>query len=178
MNSFVRILTEDLKPLLKKPLGILIPGGVDETVHELVKIIKSKGKVKLIAVGDVVSKTITAIGLKADLYITDSRSLRAPVEEPKLANITEAVYRVRNPPGHISSEAEEAVKIALSSGCTSWIKVEGEEDLLTLIAIAEAPLNSIVLYGQPNEGVVVVQVDEKVKQWIRSIIDRMPIIQT
>ncbi len=178
MNGFLRILTEDLRPLLKKPVGILIRGGVDETVHELIKFIKSKGGVKLIVVGDVVSKTITTMGLKADLYITDSRSLRMPVEEPKLTSITEVVYRVRNPPGHISSEAEEAVKIALSSGCLSWIKVEGEEDLLTLVAIAEAPLNSIVLYGQPNEGVVVVQVDEKIKQWIKSIIDRMPIIQT
>jgi uncharacterized protein (UPF0218 family) len=178
INSFLRVLTEDLRLLLKKPVGILIRGRVDETTHELIELLKSKGKVKLIVVGDIVSKTITVMGLKADLYITDSRSLRVPVEEPKLASIVERVYMVQNPPGHISSEAENAVKMALASGCTSWIKVEGEEDLLTLIAIAEAPLNSIVLYGQPNEGVVVVQVDEKIKLWIRSIIDSMPTIQT
>lgn len=175
-NGFLRVLTEDLRRFLKKPVGILIRGAVGETKYELKELLKSK-KIKLIAVGDVVSKTIIEMDLKADLYITDSRSLRVPVEEPNLASIAERVYRVRNPPGHISSEAEDAVKNALADECTSWIKVEGEEDLLTLTVIAEAPLNSIILYGQPDEGVVVVQVDETIKQWAKSIIDNMPTIQ-
>lgn len=176
-NSFLRVLTEDLRRLLKKPAGTLIRGAIGETTYELKELLKSKEKIKLIAVGDVVSKTIMEMGLKADLYITDAKSLRMPVEELNLASVAERVYRVRNPPGHISSEAESAVKNALANKCTSWVKVKGEEDLLTLIAIAEAPLNSIVLYGQPDEGIVVVQVDEKIKQWARRIICSMPTIQ-
>ncbi|MBS7612567.1 DUF359 domain-containing protein [Candidatus Bathyarchaeota archaeon] len=176
-NDFLRVLTEDLRRLLKKPVGILIRGAISETKYELKELLKSKEKTKLIAVGDVISKTIIEIDLKADLYVTDSRSLRMPVEEPRLASIAGRVYMVRNPPGHISSEAENAVKKALADECSSWIKVEGEEDLLTLTVIAEAPLNSIVLYGQPNEGIVVVQVDEKTKQWAKNIIGNMPTIQ-
>lgn len=175
-SNFLRVLTEDLRQLLKKPAGILIRGTISETTSELKELLKSKGWVKLITVGDIVSKTMIEMGLKADIYVTDSRSLRASTEEPGLAGIVEKIYTVRNPPGHISSEAENTVKRALIDGCTSWIRVEGEEDLLTLIAIAEAPLKAIVLYGQPNEGVVVVEVDDKVKQWAKSIIERMPII--
>lgn len=37
--------------------------------------------------------------------------------------------------------------------------VDGEEDLLTLVAMAVAPLGSFVIYGQPREGVVLVEVD-------------------
>jgi uncharacterized protein (UPF0218 family) len=41
--------------------------------------------------------------------------------------------------------------------------VEGEEDLLTLVAMAVAPLGSFVIYGQPGEGLVVVEVDDAAK---------------
>ena len=49
------------------------------------------------------------------------------------------------------------------------IVVDGEEDLLALPAIALAPLTSVILYGQPDEGLVIVKVDEG----IRSIATKM-----
>lgn len=169
-----RVLTDDLRYILKKPIGILVRGAIGETSHELKELLKSKKWVRLIVVGDVISRTIMEMNLKANLYITDSKSLRIPVEEPKLATVVEKIYTAYNPPGCISSEAEDAIKRALADECISWIRVEGEEDLLTLTAIAEAPLNSVVLYGQPNEGVVVVEVDEKVKLWAKKILEKMP----
>ena len=36
--------------------------------------------------------------------------------------------------------------------------VDGEEDLLVLVAVAFAPLGGLVVYGQPGEGLVVVRV--------------------
>jgi hypothetical protein len=51
--------------------------------------------------------------------------------------------------------------------------VEGEEDLLTLVAVVEAPENSLVVYGQPREGLVVVKVDEKIKKRVKEIVDSM-----
>ena len=51
--------------------------------------------------------------------------------------------------------------------------VEGEEDLLTLVAVLKAPENSLVVYGQPHEGVVAVKVDKAIKEGIRKIIAAM-----
>ena len=41
--------------------------------------------------------------------------------------------------------------------------VEGEEDLLAIPAVTKAPLGSIVYYGQPKVGVVMVAVDEEAR---------------
>ncbi len=51
--------------------------------------------------------------------------------------------------------------------------VDGEEDLLTLVAVLCAPENSLVVYGQPHEGIVVVKVTEKTKRKIRRIVEAM-----
>jgi hypothetical protein len=37
----------------------------------------------------------------------------------------------------------------------------------------EAPENSLVVYGQPREGLVVVKVDEKIKKRVKEIVDSM-----
>ena len=67
------------------------------------------------------------------------------------------------------------VKIIYSGGKRGWpgdvfkvggslfLVVDGEEDLLALPSILFAPLNAYVLYGQPNEGIVVVSVTESLK---------------
>ena len=44
------------------------------------------------------------------------------------------------------------------------IYVEGEEDLATLPAVLLSPTGSMVAYGQPGEGVVLVEVDESKKK--------------
>ena len=43
------------------------------------------------------------------------------------------------------------------------IKVDGEEDLAPIILHLYLPLNAYVIYGQPNEGIVICISDEKVK---------------
>jgi len=42
--------------------------------------------------------------------------------------------------------------------------VEGEEDLLTLVVMVTAPLGSLVVYGQPNEGLVLVEVNGEARE--------------
>ncbi len=44
---------------------------------------------------------------------------------------------------------------------TLILLVDGEEDLLTLVAVLYAPENALVVYGQPNQGIVVVRVTSK-----------------
>ncbi|MCW4027273.1 MAG: GTP-dependent dephospho-CoA kinase family protein, partial [Candidatus Bathyarchaeota archaeon] len=53
------------------------------------------------------------------------------------------------------------------------VLVEGEEDLLTLVAVLSAPLGSLVVYGQPRTGIVGVGVTEAAKRKFRGIVERM-----
>ena len=56
------------------------------------------------------------------------------------------------------------------------VLVEGEEDLLTLAAVLCAPLGSLVVYGQPREGIVVIKVTELMKETVRGLVEAMKIV--
>jgi len=53
------------------------------------------------------------------------------------------------------------------------IVVNGEEDLLVIPVCVHAPDNSIVLYGQPNEGLVVVEITPEIRNKTQSLLDLM-----
>jgi uncharacterized protein (UPF0218 family) len=53
--------------------------------------------------------------------------------------------------------------------------VDGEEDLLTLIAVLYAPEKSWVVYGQPREGAVVVEVTPEKKAETAEILRGMDV---
>jgi len=72
---------------------------------------------------------------------------------------------VKNPAGMISSEMVLAIKDALqSSEKHICICVDGEEDLATIPVIAFCDIGSYVLYGQPDEGLVCVEVTKEKKE--------------
>ena len=50
------------------------------------------------------------------------------------------------------------------------LQIEGEEDLAVLPIILSAPLNSIIFYGQPNNGLVRVDVSEEVKERTKKLV--------
>jgi hypothetical protein len=74
---------------------------------------------------------------------------------------------VKNPPSKITKELQDAVKDAVPP---LKIIVEGEEDLATLPAILMAQFGSVVAYGQPNEGIVLVEVTKEKKREIADIL--------
>ena len=53
------------------------------------------------------------------------------------------------------------------------IIVQGEEDLLVLPVVLFAPANSVVLYGQPNEGLVIVKISEGIRNKVKAIMNSM-----
>ena len=53
------------------------------------------------------------------------------------------------------------------------ITVMGEEDLLVLPVCIYAPDNSIVLYGQPNEGLVLVEISTEIRNKVQTLLDLM-----
>ncbi|OLE90712.1 MAG: hypothetical protein AUF79_09060 [Crenarchaeota archaeon 13_1_20CM_2_51_8] len=81
-------------------------------------------------------------------------------------------YHVRNPAGVITLESWEAIKRAMKDD-DAVILVDGEEDLLALPSIVECPTNSLVLYGQPSQGLVVVDASPDVKNEASLILGRM-----
>ena len=62
---------------------------------------------------------------------------------------------------------------AASPAATTLIDVDGEEDLATLPAILVAPKGASVVYGQPGEGMVLVQVDREATERARDLLTRM-----
>jgi hypothetical protein len=67
----------------------------------------------------------------------------------------------------------QIIKKAFSSEPPVRIIVDGEEDLLVIPACILAPENSVVMYGQPNEGLVIVQITPKIRAKVQKILDAM-----
>jgi len=157
-----------LRSKLKKPLGTLIR---ESNVDDLLKIIGDEKPKKLISVGDATSRRLLKIRVTPDIIVIDNKIARTeirPIDIP-----AERVYKVKNPAGTLTDEAWRTMAEVMESDKVTKIIVDGEEDLITLLAVHEAPVNSIVLYGQPGKGVVVVKVTEDKKEEIRKIINEM-----
>jgi len=50
------------------------------------------------------------------------------------------------------------------------VEVEGEEDLAPMFVLATAPLGTIIVYGQPRQGVVMRILDLQAKQRARNLL--------
>src|SRR5712692_8631780 len=155
---------------LKEPFGKLLPGTPAKTMSELNSIIHQTQPRRIAAVGDVVSRETLVAGIKVDLRILDHISMRRPTTAFNLK--VKKTYHVKNPAGVITLEAWDTIKRAMKDE-EALIIVEGEEDLLALPCIVESPSNSLVLYGQPSKGLVVVDTNPKVKNEASLILSRM-----
>ncbi len=49
----------------------------------------------------------------------------------------------------------------------------GEEDLLVLPVCIHAPENAVVLYGQPNRGLVIVRITPEIRNKVETLLDLM-----
>ena len=155
---------------LKEPFGRLLPGTPARTMSQLNQIISQTRPRRVIAVGDVVSRETLVAGIAVNLRIIDHISMRKPTAAFNLK--VKKTYRIENPPGVIALHAWETIKQATKED-EALIVVEGEEDLLALPCIVESPDNSLVLYGQPSRGLVVVDTNPEVKNEASLILERM-----
>jgi len=167
----VYALTPELRDKFKEPFGTLLRGTFVETTKKLTAIVTAEKPSKLVSVGDKVSRTLHEHGVVPQLSVTDNRSLRRNVRPATFHR--KRVVRVKNPPGTITDEAAAAVQKALESDEHVHVVVDGEEDLLTLIAVLHAPENALVVYGQPYVGVVAVRVTAEKRAQARALLDAM-----
>jgi len=154
----------------------LITGSPDETMTKLKQLISEQNPPKIVAVGDVVSKNMREHHIIAHTIIVDNRVLRETIKPIKVK--AETTLYVKNPPGMLTREAWTTMQEALRRDRPTRVLVDGEEDLFTLVAVSEAPENTLVVYGQPNQGVVVVKVTEETRRKVQLIIDAMqPVVE-
>jgi len=138
---------------------------------KLKQLIKDEKPPKIIAVGDVVSKNMKEHRIPIHIIIVDNKVLRKTIKPIKVR--AETTLHVKNPAGTLTREAWTTIQEALKQDTTTQVLVDGEEDLFTLVAVSQAPENTLVVYGQPNQGVVAVKVNEETKRKVQLIIDAM-----
>lgn len=135
------------------PRGVLVSG-------QLRRIVEMQDWVKVICLGDVVSAYCMESARLPDVIVFDGKTQRAEskfVKEDLLRGMGFGLVEVSNPPGGLSVEAMETLCDAINSyNGRIAIKVNGEEDMLTLAALSCAPANSLIIYGIPNRGAAVV----------------------
>ncbi len=162
-------LPENLREDLKIPLGDLI-NDIDVNNKNIQTKINPKSV--LITVGDRTTENMLKLGLKPQIQIVDGLEKRnqrvVPTDDAVNTNLS-----CRNPPGEITEESIQVIQKAFSSEPPVRITVDGEEDLLVLPVCIAAPENSVVMYGQPNEGLVIVHITPEIRAKVQKILDVM-----
>lgn len=175
-------LPKNLISTLQKPLGKLFKVAPDQSSPELqvIKYLENNSSFVFV-VGDYVAKTLLGENFHPDLIIIDNftqRNIPIEIDLPEKSNIIEA----QNQPGEISKSAWEILRILCQSvfenvrnsnsktskRVLNIIRIFGEEDLLVLPLIIEAPFGTKILYGHPpmidnDHGIVLIEVTSEIK---------------
>ena len=171
------MLTDHLRAALKEPLGDLIPNE-ERTRSRL----DSLMTYPLVLVGDVTATVLTGMGYVPQLILVDNHTKRGK-EIPTLMVTPSRKVNVKNPAGMLGGELFEAMEGAIRSIVLEdeelsgpiLIEVDGEEDLSTLAAIELLPEGSTVAYGQPDAGLVVVNVEKGIKDKVKEMLQEMEV---
>ena len=156
------MLDENLRAQLKKPFGYLCKkGNCSERLNKFDRII---------SVGDITTYSVLQYGIVPNICITDDITMRERVPEEVRNKINAEEYEVlevSNPAGSITAELINGIRDsieALKSSKRVRIIVNGEEDLAVIPAVISAPVGTAILYGQPGQGMVLVEVTEEKKR--------------
>ncbi|MFA4877374.1 MAG: GTP-dependent dephospho-CoA kinase family protein [Methanoregula sp.] len=152
-------LPEEHRRLFKEPFG--------ELYREIEEILPRLAGHMVCAVGDVVTHNLQMNGIIPDIAVVDGYTMRSPCS--RMPDVSGSCIMVKNPAGTLTPELIAALDTAIASPPMT-IVVEGEEDLAVIPMVIAAPLGAIVLYGQPNEGVVVRTVTPEAKETARKFL--------
>lgn len=162
-------LPDSLRDRLKIPLGDLIPEN-QVSKSNIQKYLPKNSY--LITVGDRTTEKMIAFGLIPSLQIIDNQEKRVKREPTKNDNTyTELVCN--NPAAEITPQSINVIKKAFVSKTPVRLTVVGEEDLLVIPVCIHAPENSLVMYGQPNEGLVIVKITPEIRNKTQRLLDLM-----
>ncbi|NIM25008.1 MAG: DUF359 domain-containing protein [Nitrososphaeria archaeon] len=154
---------------MKIPMGKLIP-EIEVNKENIQKHLSENSYV--ITVGDRTTEKMIDFGLTPSLQIIDGQEKRIKRDAPKQSN-TETLLTCDNPAAEITPQSIDVIKKAFESPTPVRIEVNGEEDLLVIPVCIFAPENSVVLYGQPNEGLVIVPITTEIRNKTQTLLDSM-----
>jgi uncharacterized protein (UPF0218 family) len=162
-------LPENLREQLKIPLGELILEK-EADKKNIQKHLSEKSYI--ITIGDRTTEKMIDFGLIPSLQIIDGQEKRVVRDIPKSFD-TATNLSCDNPAAEITAQSIETIKEAFVSKTPVRIMVNGEEDLLVIPVCIYAPENSVVMYGQPNEGLVIVEVTPEIRNKTQKLMDLM-----
>lgn len=167
----MRVLPDDLRDILKEPMGKLV------NEKQLLDILGDEEYI--VSIGDQVTYTLLKYDIEPIFCVVDYKTRRGefPLEFIQIIKAYgDEVIQVENPQGCISDELWDSIEIAFENAedcITTRIEVDGEEDLASLVAIFLAPLDVTIIYGLPNKGVLVVKPTQENKEKVCDILNQM-----
>ena len=162
----VLILPENLRSSLQSPWAQIldkVPEKIDGS--------------KTIAIGDITVQKFNQKNVGQFLSIVDffvQRKLKFH-ELSELGLVNQNLQKVKNQHGTITSDLFSMVQEAFHNENRNIILVDGEEDLAFLPVMLIAPLGFSIFYGQPNQGLVRVDVTEETKEEAYQIISKFDV---
>jgi uncharacterized protein (UPF0218 family) len=159
----VLLLKKERRKIFKKPFGKIYP-----TLNDINRSLLEDHFT--ISIGDQTTKNLLDADIIPEIGIIDNI-----IERKKSKHSIEynaVTLNAVNPPGAITEELWTTIKKSFDIATKSnvLIGVDGEEDLAVIPCVLMAPEGSIILYGQPGEGVVLVETD-KLKETAKELLD-------
>ena len=162
-------LPDNLREQLKIPLGLLLLES-EANKKNIQKHISENSYV--ITVGDRTTEKMIEFGLIPSLQIIDGQEKRIKRNIPENFDVS-TLLTCDNPAAEITNQSIETIKKAFISQAPVRITVNGEEDLLVIPVCIHSPENSVVMYGQPNEGLVIVKITPEIRNKTQKLLDSM-----
>ncbi len=174
-------LTPECIRILKEPFGNLIPDK-NITRRKLNALLRNAKKI--ISVGDATTDRLISFGIIPNISVVDGKERRmerkyvnnSSMNRDQIDKNLAKELKCSNEAGTISKRAVELLQNALGMSSNVRIIVDGEEDLLALPLFLIAPDKSVVMYGQPYEGLVVVKINSKIRQKAKDLMDRIGMV--
>ena len=165
---------------LKTPMGILFQGPEDDPEIGMAAALDGLPSPHgaIVTVGDVTTKTMLDMDLTPDIALIDGRTKRTELEEGLKVDPQRFHHHIHaeNPAGFLTPSFNQAIAKALLAEETLILEVDGEEDLAPLVIHCLAPIGTLVLYGQPQKGVVVQCTSLEVKKRCRFLLSLFEVV--
>ncbi len=137
---------------------------------------------KIVAVGDMVSQDCNKLHLNQKLSVVDFTVQRKKIFR-KIQELgfhgSETVLPAKNPQSHITPSLFTAIMqaIALFSQDNQIVMVvDGEEDLAVIPLVLALPLDFVIVYGQPGEGIVRLPITLEAKNYAYMLLQKFVFI--
>jgi len=166
------VLPEILRKEFKKPFGVL-KVDISERQNQFNWIV---------TVGDVTTKKLNQLSINQKISVIDFKVARRETFS-SFSDLgfcgNEIVITAENPAGHIMHDLfSKSLNIFKSNFEKRVIfKIIGEEDLVVLPLALVAPLGTIIYYGQPEQGIMRVEISEKIKKIAFGLVDEFEVLK-